>query len=236
MVHMVPGRETAPGRQWTLLQAAWFQAVLIPMFILWQPRQAWSSDRIMALSLSIWMEMAALILFQGCAPLIVGGAATGASVIHDRRSAGVALDDQTIELKVLAAVDEDLAAHSKLSATSYNRVVLLTGQAENAVYAKRFVDIASGIWTVNRIVNEIEIGPSVSLTQQTKDSWITSKVKLGLLDIDLESFDASRVKVVTENGIVYLMGLVTHAEAAASVEKARWIKGVTKVVKVFEYI
>ena len=185
-------------------------------------------------TLSILMTV--LILIQGCAPLLVGGAATGASVIHDRRSAGVALDDQSIELKALSAIDEDLAQHSNLSATSYNRVVLLTGQAEREIYAKRFVDIVSGISPVKRIVNEIKIGPSVSLTQQTKDSWITSKVKLELLDIDMESFDASRVKVVTENGIVYLMGLVTQAEAAASVEKARWIKGVTKVVKVFEYI
>ena len=185
-------------------------------------------------TLSILMTV--LILIQGCAPLLVGGAATGASMIHDRRSAGVALDDQTIELKALSAIDEGLAEHSNLSATSYNRVVLLTGQAENEIYAKRFVDIVSGISPVKRVVNEIKIGPSVSLTQQAKDSWITSKVKLELLDIDMESFDASRVKVVTENGIVYLMGLVTQAEAAASVEKARWIKGVTKVVKVFEYI
>lgn len=182
--------------------------------------------------------VAALTLIQGCAPLIVGGAATGASVIHDRRSAGVALDDQNIEFKALAAAtsDRDLADHSSLSATSYNHVVLLTGQADNASYAQRYVDKVSHIKPVKRIVNEIEIGPSTSLTQKSRDALITSKVKLELLKIKIDGFDPSRVKVVTENRTVFLMGLVTQAEAAASVEKARWIEGVKKVVKVFEYI
>ena len=182
--------------------------------------------------------MATLMLAQGCTAVIVGGAATGAAVIHDRRSAGVVLDDQTIEVKAIASIEDDdeLGDHSNISATSYNHVVLLTGQAESAVLRQRAADIAGRIWPVKRVVNEVVIGPSVSLAQKGEDSWITSKVKLELLKVDLESFDASRVKVVTENNVVYLMGLVTAAEAAAAVEKARWVDGVTKVVKVFEYI
>lgn len=183
-------------------------------------------------------SMAILLLLNGCTAMIVGGAATGAAAIHDRRSAGVMLDDQTIEMKALNAItgDGDLSDHSNISATSYNHVVLLTGQAENARLRQKAADIASRIPPVKRVVNEVVIGPSVSLTQQGQDSWITSKVKTELLKIDLESFDASRVKVVTENNVVYLMGLVTPAEASAAVEKARWVDGVAKVVKVFEYI
>lgn len=180
----------------------------------------------------------AALLLQGCGALVVGGAATGVSVIHDRRSAGVVIDDQNIEIKAINELmsDSELSDRSNVSATSYNQVVLLTGQADTAALRQRAQSIVGRITPVKRVVNEIAVGPSVSLTRKGKDSWITSKVKLELLEIDIDSFDASRVKVVTENGVVFLMGLVTQAEAAAAVEKARWVDGVAKVVKVFEYI
>ncbi len=192
----------------------------------------------MPLNLPIIPILLAALLLQGCGALVVGGAATGVSVIHDRRSAGVVIDDQNIEIKAINDLlsDSELSGRSNVSATSYNRVVLLTGQADNASLRQRAQSIVSRITPVKRVVNEIAVGPSVSLTRKGKDSWITSKVKLELLEIDIESFDASRVKVVTENGVVFLMGLVTQAEAAAAVEKARWVDGVAKVVKVFEYI
>jgi osmotically-inducible protein OsmY len=192
----------------------------------------------MPLNLPIIPILLAALLLQGCGALVVGGAATGVSVIHDRRSAGVVIDDQNIEIKAINDLlsDSELSGRSNVSATSYNRVVLLTGQADNASLRQRAQSIVSRITPVKRVVNEIAVGPSVSLTRQGQDSWITSKVKLELLEIDIDSFDASRVKVVTENGVVFLMGLVTQAEAAAAVEKARWVDGVAKVVKVFEYI
>lgn len=179
-----------------------------------------------------------LPLLQGCATAVVGGAATGAAVIHDRRSAGTILDDKTIVLKIMNEMSNrpELREHSSMSATSYNHVVLLTGQAENASYRAEFERIAANTPMVKRTVNEVQIGPNATLTQQSKDSWITSKAKVELFNIKLPQFDPTRVKVITEKGVVYLMGMVTPEEAAAVVEKVRYLSGVTKVVKVFEYI
>ena len=177
-------------------------------------------------------------LLQGCAPVVVGGAATGAAVVHDRRSAGTALDDQTIELKALNAVmqDRELDKHTDLTATSYNNVVLLTGQAESESYRDRYVAHIRKIELVRRIVNEVTIGPKATLQEHTNDIYITSKVKLELFSVKLPDFDPTRVKVVTEKGVVYLLGLVSPKEAEAVVEKVRYLRGVKQVVKVFEYL
>jgi len=179
-----------------------------------------------------------LPLLQGCATAVVGGAATGASVIHDRRSAGTILDDKTITVKITNELlkNTELREHSSMSATSYNHLVLLTGQAENADYRAEFERIATRTPMVKRTVNEVQIGPNATLTQQSKDSWITSKAKIELFDIKLPQFDPTRVKVITEKGVVYLMGMVTPEEADAVVEKIRYLSGVTRVVKVFEYL
>ncbi|AKH21564.1 BON domain-containing protein [Sedimenticola thiotaurini] len=179
-----------------------------------------------------------LPLLQGCATAVVGGAATGAAVIHDRRSAGTILDDKTIVLKIMNEMSNrpELREHSSMSATSYNHVVLLTGQAENASYRAEFERIAANTPMVKRTVNEVQIGPNATLAQQSKDSWITTKAKAELFNVKLPQFDPTRVKVITEKGVVYLMGMVTPEEAAAVVEKIRYLSGVTKVVKVFEYI
>jgi osmotically-inducible protein OsmY len=177
-------------------------------------------------------------LLQGCGPVVVGGAATGVAVVHDRRSAGTALDDQTIELKALNAVmqDKELDQHSDLTATSYNNVVLLTGQADSESYRDRYVAHIRKIELVKRVVNEVSIGPKASLQEHTNDIYITSKVKLELFSVKLPDFDPTRVKVVTEKGIVYLLGLVSPQEAEAVVEKIRYLRGVKQVVKVFEYL
>ena len=86
------------------------------------------------------------------------------------------------------------------------------------------------------MVNEIQVGPSSTLAQNSNDSYITSKVKMKMFDIEIPNFDPTRVKIITEMGTVYLMGLLTHQEADAVVEKARYVKGVARVVKVFEYV
>ncbi len=177
-------------------------------------------------------------LLQGCAPVVVGGAATGVSVVHDRRSAGTAIDDQTIELKALSRVtnDADLNRHTHVSTTSYNRVVLLTGQADSAEYRDRYVELVRTIPLVRRVVNEVQIGPAASLSEQSNDAFITTRVKLELFKIKLPDFDPTRVKVVTERGVVYLMSIVRPQEADAVVEKVRYLRGVKQVVKVFEYL
>ncbi len=177
-------------------------------------------------------------LLQGCGAVLVGGVTTGAAVIHDRRSAGTVLDDKTIQLRVLSAIQKDsqLDKQSSIGATSYNHVLLLTGQAATAGIHDRIVELARNTPMVKRVIDEIEIGPSTSLSEESKDAFITTKVKFALLDIDLPSFDPTRVKVVTEKGVVYLLGMVTPKEASAAVEKARYISGVKRVVKIFEYI
>ena len=179
-----------------------------------------------------------LSLLQGCATAVVGGAATGAAVIHDRRSAGTVLDDKTIDIKIMNEMlnQPELREHSSMSATSYNHQVLLTGQAENEGYRAQFEQIASRTPMVKRTINEVQIGPNATLTQQSKDSWITSKAKVELFKIKLPGFDPTRVKVITEKGVVYLMGMVTSEEATAIVERIRFLDGVTQVVRVFEYL
>lgn len=180
-----------------------------------------------------------LALLQGCASaVLVGGSAAGTSVAHDRRSAGSTLDDQIIELKVLIELqqNDELKTHSNVSATSYNYQVLLTGQADDAHYRDRVGRIAANVTKVNKVINEIQIGPATGIAQSSRDAYLTTKVKLELFSVDLEDFDPSRVKVVTEQATVYLMGLLTVQEANAVVEKVRFVDGVQKVVKVFEYV
>ncbi len=180
-----------------------------------------------------------IISLQGCIPLLVGGgAAAGVSVIHDRRTAGAAMEDQNIELKAvrLEYDDPEIKERTSVSATSYNMLVLLTGQAETEEIRTRYVEKIKQIEHVKKVVNEIQIGPSSTLAQDSNDSYITSKVKVKMFDIQLPDFDPTRVKIITEMGTVYLMGMLTHEEAKVVVEKARYVKGVTRVVKVFEYV
>lgn len=177
-------------------------------------------------------------MLQGCAPAVVGGAAVGASVAHDRRTTGVAVEDQNIEFKALhmKLQDETLRDHTTISATSYNMVVLLTGQAETTELRDRYAGIVSGIASVRRVVNEVTVGPVATLTERGNDSYLTAKVKAKLFDVKIPNFDPTRVKVVTEQGVVYLMGLLTPQEADAVVEKVRYVRGVKRVVKIFEYL
>jgi osmotically-inducible protein OsmY len=181
----------------------------------------------------------ATVTLQGCTPAVVGGgAAVGASAVHDRRTVGTSLEDQNIEIKALhmKLQDPQLKDHMSVSVTSYNMVVLLTGQAASADLSERYASMVGNIQRVRRVVNEIEVGSSQSLLEGSGDSYLTAKVKVKLFDIKVPGFDPTRVKVVTERGVVYLMGLVSYQEADLVVEKVRNIRGVNKVVKVFEYL
>lgn len=174
----------------------------------------------------------------GCTAAVVGGVATGVSVIHDRRSTGVVIDDQEIELKALQLKHDhpEISSRSNISTTSYNLVVLLTGQAESAEVSSKFADMISRLPRVRKVHNEIVIGAEGTFSEATGDAYLTTKVKLAIFDVDLPDFDPSRIKVVTSQDTVYLMGLVTHSEAQAASDKARYVSGVKHVVKVFEYI
>lgn len=176
-------------------------------------------------------------LLYGCAPIVVGAATTGVSVIHDRRSAGTALEDQNIELKAMHLKNQNrkLFQRANLSATSYNKVVLLTGQADTEQLRQRYVEMIRKISEVRRVVDEIQIEPSASIARQGNDAYITTKAKIKLFEVKLPDFDPTRVKIVTDNGTVYLMGIVSRQEANEVVNKVRYVSGIKRVVKIFEY-
>ncbi|MBK1617084.1 hypothetical protein CKO42_01180 [Lamprobacter modestohalophilus] len=178
-------------------------------------------------------------LLQGCAPAAVVGTAYGASVLHERRSASTVLDDEMIEIKAkhLFYQTPEVEQASRISITSYNFQVLLTGQADSAEVKRRFAEIVSQLPKVTKVYDEVHIGPPISLTQESQDALITSRAKIAIGGgRGVKGFDATRVKVVTEDGIVYLMGLVTREEADTTTEVVRRLPGVVRVVKLFEYI
>ncbi len=174
----------------------------------------------------------------GCGPALVGGATVGVSVLHDRRDAGTVLSDGKIELTALTRIADDpgLSKTASIGVTSYNFAVLLTGQADSPAIKARVAQLVGAIPDVKRVVVVIAVAPRATLKSESHDLYLTSRVKLALFDLQMPDFDPSRVKVVTEQAVVYLMGLLTQAEAAAVVEKVRYVSGVKRVVKIFEYI
>jgi osmotically-inducible protein OsmY len=189
-----------------------------------------------------WLAPAALLttilLLNACAPLVVGGAATTASVAHDRRTAGTVIEDQSIELRIRSALNKDpeLSKQAHINITSYNGIVLLSGEAPTSAMRERAGEIARRDKKVRRVHNELQVAAPSALMTRTGDSWITTKVKSSLFSVKLKGFDPTRIKVVTENGTVFLLGLVTRAEADAATEQARKNKGVQRIVKLFEYL
>jgi osmotically-inducible protein OsmY len=177
-------------------------------------------------------------LLQGCGAVVLGGVAAGASVVHERRDAQTILEDEHTEHSAaqLLIDNADINMQSRISTTSYNHVVLLSGQAETQDISDRFAQKVANLPKVKKVINEVTIGPLASFARESEDALITSRVKLALTEIDIPGFDATRVKVVTEEGSVFLMGLVHPPEADAAAEKARYVPGVTKVIKIFEHI
>jgi osmotically-inducible protein OsmY len=152
----------------------------------------------------------------------------------DRRTSGIYVEDQAIELKAGKAISDSLKESIHVNVTSYNRQVVLTGEVSNEANKKKAESLVKPIENVASIKNYLEISPNSSMSSRTNDAYITSKVKANF--IKENKFAANYVKVVTENGAVYLLGLVTHKEADDAVEIARAIGGVKTVVKIFEYI
>lgn len=187
--------------------------------------------------LAIASLLAAITLFgQGCAPLVVAGAGTAAIAAHDRRTLGAFVDDQSIELQAGAALkaDETLKHDSHINVTSVNGIVLLSGEAATGELRDRALAHVRSVDGIRRIVNEVRVAPPSTLGSRTHDTWLTTKVKTKL--IHTENLDSTRVKVVTENDAVYLMGLVKRREADVATEAVTTVGGVTRVVKLFEYI
>lgn len=181
------------------------------------------------------MAVAALsAALSGCAPLVLGGAMVTGVVATDRRTAGTQLEDEGIELKVAAAVRQTLGERVHLNVTSFNRQVLLTGEARTEADKAQVERLARSHENVRLVVNDLEVTLPSTLTQRSRDTVITSKVKAAFLDAKDLQFNA--IKVVTERSVVYLMGRVTAREAKRATDIARGIGGVAKVVRVFEDI
>jgi len=175
----------------------------------------------------------ALASLPGCIPLAVTGAAgTAVFMSGDRRTTGIYIEDENIELKFLGLKDRFNNAH--INATSYNRHVLLTGEAPDEATRSKAEADARAIANVKEVTNEIQVSGNSSLASRGSDALITSNVKTRM--VNNPKFSANHVKVVTEAGTVYLMGLVTPEEGDAAVDIARTTSGVVRVVKVFEYI
>jgi len=181
--------------------------------------------------------LALISQLTGCATAVVGGAATGAAMVHDRRTAPTMLEDQAVEIKALKLLLDhpEISENSNISITSYNLKVLLSGEADTQEISDRFAELVSNIQRIERVHNEVVVGPSGTLLDQTNDVYLTSKIKLKLLSVDTQGFDPTRVKVVTSQGTVFLMGIIKEEEARKVVEKVRYVTGVKRVVKVFEY-
>lgn len=170
----------------------------------------------------------------GCVPVVAGGAAAGGLMAADRRTSGAYIDDQAIELKASKQLNDTLDTRVHADVTSYNRNVLLTGEAYDEPAKQKAESVVKGIENVRSVTNEMIIGPQSSMSSRSNDAYITSKVKARM--VSENKFPANYVKVITENGVVYLMGMVTRQEADDAVEIARNTEGVDKVVKVFEYV
>jgi osmotically-inducible protein OsmY len=174
-------------------------------------------------------------LLAGCAPLLVAGAVGGTALVAtDRRSAGAQLDDESIELKIANNIGAGYGDQVHVNVTSYNGVVLLTGEVPTQDSLNAIVEIVHKTPKVRTVHNELLIGPVASIGSRTNDSYITAKVKSRF--VEANKFAANHVKVVTERQVVYLMGLVRHSEADTAAQIAATTSGVTRVVKLFQYI
>ena len=173
---------------------------------------------------------------SACVPLLVGGGAvTGVLVASDRRTSGMYLEDLRIEQKAASLLRDVLNNGERVSVTSFNRLVLLTGEVRTAAEKAQVERIVAGVENVRSVINELEVVPFISsIGQRSKDTFITSKVKASILDA--KDLQANTIKVVTEMNVVYLMGILTPREAKRAAEIARGVNDVRKVVRVFETI
>jgi osmotically-inducible protein OsmY len=177
--------------------------------------------------------IAALPFLAGCVPAVIAtGATVGVMSAQDRRSTGVQADDEGIEWKAAQSVPERYSQASHLNFTSFNQRLLITGEVPSEEAKAAIGEQAARIVGVKEVINETTVGPASSLSVRSNDSYITSKVKARL--VDEKNLSATHVKVVTESGVTYLMGIVNDREAKVAVTIARTTEGVRKVVNVME--
>lgn len=184
------------------------------------------------LMLSVGLLIA--VVLSGCVAVAGGAVVTGAAVANDRRTSGTMVEDQSIELRAYSAIRKDTEVNEQthINVTSYNQVVLLTGEAPTEELRQRVVEHVRGVREVKKVYNEIALAAPSSFGSRSSDTLITTKVKTKLFATS--DLDATRIKVVTERGIVYLFGLLNTKDADRATEATRTVGGVQKVVKLFE--
>ena len=171
---------------------------------------------------------------QGCFPMVATGITSGVLATVDRRSLGTQTEDESIEWKASARVSEKLGDKTHANFTSFNRKVLLSGEVPTAEAKAEAETIVSGVANVQGVYNELVVGPVSNYSTRSNDSFITSKVKSR--SVDTGKFNPVHVKVVTEAGTVFLLGMVTQPEADAAINVARTTAGVKRVVNLLEII
>jgi osmotically-inducible protein OsmY len=182
------------------------------------------------------LAAAAATLLTGCVPLVVAGAVGGTALVAtDRRSVGAQADDEAIELKIANEINTRYGESVHAIVNSYNGIVLLSGEVPTQDIWASIGNLAKNTVKVRIVHNELAVGPNADLSVRSNDTFITSKVKSRFLEASKE-FSATHVKVVTQRGIVYLMGIVTRPEGDAAARIASTTTGVVRVVKLFEYI
>ena len=174
-------------------------------------------------------------ILTGCAALLLGGAVVGGTMVAtDRRTAATQLEDQLIEGKAAAKIRDVLGERGKVAATSYNRLVLLTGDAVTDSDKAAVEQAVARVDSVRSVVNELAVGGSASLSTRSNDALLSTKVKASI--VDAKGLYANSIKVVTERGVVYMLGRVTEQEATQAANVARGVNGVNKVVRVFDLL
>jgi osmotically-inducible protein OsmY len=177
---------------------------------------------------------AAVVALSACAPLLIGGAmVSGGLMATDRRTTGTQIEDESIELKAASRV-RDLATLGRVSVTSYNRLVLLTGEVPGEPEKKAVEQAVARIENVRSVVNELAVAGNISVGARSNDALLTTKVKATL--VDAADVQANAFKVVSDRGNVYLMGRVSEREGTRAADLARSIPGVQKVVRVFDIL
>lgn len=183
----------------------------------------------------IYLLLSVIVLLGGCAAAVVTGGAATASMAIDNRTTGTIIEDQAIEIKISEAFrnDDEIRKQAHWNAISYNTKVLLTGEAPTETLRRRMAELVSDVPKVTGVHNEMTIAAPSSMMSRSSDTVITGKVKTKLL-ADKNTKGMS-IKVATEKGVVYLMGLVSREQADLATDVARQTGGVQKVVKLFEY-
>jgi len=177
---------------------------------------------------------ALLASLSGCFGLIVGAGVAGAMSTVDRRTIGAQTEDKAINVKAEIKVNQVAGSNGHINVTSFNRKVLLTGEVRDEAMKQKAEREVRAIENVVSVINELEISGASSYTSRSSDALITAKVKTSL--VDMKTVSAVSFKVTTERGVVYLMGVVTPREGNVAADVAKGVSGVTRVVKIFEYI